>query len=141
VGRTSIAINAAVLTASIRVHADLKPDIGAVVMRDHLAGMVRKILRLGSPQGIEEIVVVFHLVELKLAMSRLESIGWVRQSAAAFWNGGIRDCHDAGALHHIRLGARSAAKCLVNALCILLYIRTNTKGDLGVAGNRPRLRS
>ena len=91
VRRPCVTIDAAVFTPAIRVEAYLEADVRAVVLGDDALRPVRQILRRRPAEALEILVVPLDLLEIELAMGRLEPVGRVDPRATAV--GDVRLTH------------------------------------------------
>src|SRR5437879_13461141 len=95
-GRTSIAIGAAVFAAAVGIDAGAEADVGAVVAGDDGARGIFQELSLR-----ERRILICYVVGIRLVMKALKAIGRIMRSAAAvdrFWLAR----HDAPSVHGLR---------------------------------------
>ena len=91
--RPRITIDAAMFTPSIRIETHLEPDIRAIVLSDDAPRRVGKVFRRRPAQTLQILVVTFDLLEIKLSMSRLESVGRVDPRPAPATKRNVRLAH------------------------------------------------
>src|SRR5262245_54133970 len=77
-----IAINAAMLTAAIRIDAHLKADVRAIVRGDDASGRISKEFCRRTTQGFEVLIVYFELIEIELVVCRFKSIRRIARGAS-----------------------------------------------------------
>ena len=76
-GRPRVTISAAVGTTAIRIHAEPKTDVGAVVFTDDGFGVIRNVFSGPVSQAVEIFLIVLDMLEVEFIPRPPDAIGRV----------------------------------------------------------------